>query len=52
MSQSVWLLILATVYWVLENRYFGWNWSPQSPEEVIADGIVVLLCGMAVMVSK
>lgn len=32
-----------------ETAYFGWNFLPQSPEEVIADGITLLLAALAVL---
>lgn len=52
MSNSAWILVLATIYWFIETEYFGWNIAPQSPHEVIADGIVVLLCAMSMMARQ
>lgn len=40
-------LVLALVFYVHENNYFGWNRHPMSPEECIADGIFVLLLALA-----
>jgi len=34
------------VWAVFYNSYFGWNFHPQSPEELICDGIFVLMAGM------
>ena len=42
MSNRLCVLFFAVMFWLLETRYFGWNWSPQSPEEVICDGIVLI----------
>ena len=52
MSKSAWLLVLALIFFVHENNYFGWNRLPQSPEELLADGIVVLLVAMSVLGRK
>lgn len=38
---------LATTFYLLENRYFGWNRYPQSPEEVLADGLFLLIAALA-----
>lgn len=39
-------LFLAIVFFVHENEFFGWNQLPQSAEECLADGIVVLLLAL------
>jgi len=41
------LLIIAAVWYVHLNNYFGWNWKPQSIEELAADGFCILLVAMA-----
>jgi hypothetical protein len=33
-------------YWHM-NEYYGWNRSPQSPDELLADGIFVLLFALS-----
>jgi hypothetical protein len=38
---------IGIAYWLLETKNFGWNWSPQSPEEIICDGIVAAIMAMA-----
>jgi hypothetical protein len=40
-----WLLALA--FYITENRFFGWNATPQTPEELICDGIVFALVAIA-----
>lgn len=44
--------VLAFLFWIHENNYFGWNASPQSPEECLADGIVFLLLALACLKGK
>jgi len=44
---NIQLIFLAILYAFTETAYFGWNWSPQSDAEVIADGIVFLLFATA-----
>jgi len=41
------LLFIAGAYAIFETTYFGWNWSPHSDAEVIADGIAFLLLAIA-----
>ena len=48
----LWIFFLGLVYGVSLNRYFGWNWRPQSAEEVIADGIFVLIMSLAMLAAK
>ena len=45
---SGWRFFVAVVFWVHANQYFGWNWSPKSAEEVLADGIVMLLLALSI----
>lgn len=45
------IFICGVSFWVMENRYFGWNWTPQSAEEVIADGIVVLILAISILAN-
>lgn len=40
------VLLLAMVWAIMENRHFGWNFTPQSDAELICDGIGFLLVGM------
>lgn len=40
-------VLFAISFYILENRYFGWNKLPQSQAEVIADGIVVILLAIS-----
>lgn len=49
---SGWRLFIAAVFWVSQNRYYGWHWMPQSDGELIADGIVMLLLALAIAPSE
>lgn len=40
-------LTIAVAFFIHENNYFGWNPRPQSPEECLADGLVVLMVLLA-----
>lgn len=42
---------LGMAYLYMETRFFGSNWWPTCPEEVIADGIGAIICciGLAVV---
>ncbi len=40
-------LFLAFMFFILQNRYFGWNGFPTSDAELIADGITVLLISIS-----
>lgn len=41
----------AVVFYVLQNNYFGWNSTPRSDAEVIADGILLVLVSLAVIAT-
>lgn len=43
------IFALAMFFGIVETRYFGWNLFPQSPAEVICDGIVCLLMALALV---
>lgn len=50
---KVWLiLVLAVSFYIRQNQYFGWNTTPQSDAELIADGIVFLLLAMMFLAGK
>ena len=42
------IFFLAVIFALAENSYFGWNWKPGSEAELICDGIVLLLCALAI----
>lgn len=46
------LYVIAGIYWLSETAYFGWNWSPQSSAEVVADGIAMILLALAIGFGK
>lgn len=41
------ILLIALFFAILETIYFGGNMTPQSPAEVICDGIVCLITALA-----
>ena len=47
--KSLQLFLLALLYGLFETAYFGWNLLPGSDAEILADGIVVLIVGMAIV---
>lgn len=47
-----WRLWFAAVFFVQENYYFGWNRYAQSAEELMADGLVLLIASMAFTRSR
>lgn len=42
------VFIMGNVFGLIETAYFGWNVTPGSPEEVLADGIAILICAMSI----
>jgi len=40
---SYWWYMVPATYFISENNYYGWNATPKSDSELIADGIVLLL---------
>lgn len=48
-SRAIGILVLAVFFSVIENAYFGWNWSPQSEAELICDGIAMLLFALGIL---
>lgn len=42
------ILAFAIVYAIVGNNFFGNNWSPQSAEEVLFDGIGILIASIGV----
>lgn len=47
-----WAFALATLFFIEQNRYFGWNSFPASDAELIADGITILIAAIAVSGDK
>lgn len=43
------LWFFAIAWWFFETRYFGWNATAGSPEEMICDGIVFVLVALALV---
>lgn len=48
--QMLWMI--AIIFGVASNAWFGWNWTPKSDAEVICDGIVLLLVAVAYAADK
>ena len=46
---NVKILILAIIFGVTETAFFGWNSLPESPAEVVCDGITMLILALAFM---
>lgn len=46
------ILFLSLCFWIEENSYFGWNLTADSPEEVICDGIFVLIAALSLLKEK
>lgn len=47
--KSVWIMSIAVWFFISENSYFGWNLTPHSDAELIADGMVLLMTIFAIM---
>lgn len=37
------LVLVGLIFWIAETAYFGWNKTPQSPQEQIADYISIIM---------
>jgi hypothetical protein len=48
---NLYIAWIAFVFFICENKYFGWNAFPQSDAELIADGIVLILFSMSLKKS-
>jgi hypothetical protein len=42
------VFIMGNFYGLLETAHFGWNVTPGSPAEVIADGIAILIVALSI----
>jgi len=42
------IFIVAFIFWVMENNFFGWNSYPKSEAELICDGIVCLIVAIGI----
>ena len=45
-------IFLWLIWFILENRYFGWNALPKSDVELIACGIGFILLAIAIAKAK
>jgi hypothetical protein len=49
MSKSFSIVLIGVWFFVMENIYFGWNRSPNSDAELLADGMVLMMMIFAIM---
>lgn len=42
------IIFIGLIYFIAENNFYGWNITPQSDFEVLADGINMIIWAMAV----
>ena len=48
-----WTIFAVAIYfWLIENKYFGWNFAPESPAEVICDGIVLAIVALGIAAKR
>jgi hypothetical protein len=47
--KSATIFAFGAFYALVVNSYFGYNWYPQSPEELIADGLFTLIMAVGVL---
>lgn len=47
-----WIFFLAVLFFIEQNRYFGWNAFPQSDAELMADGIMLVIAALSFKESK
>jgi hypothetical protein len=50
--KSATIFAFGAFYALVVSRYFGYNWSPQSPEELIAFGILALIMSVGVLAQE
>lgn len=50
MKACMWTI--AVLWFVTENTFFGWNLTPHSANELLADGISYVLIALAVMSGR
>lgn len=44
------LVMLNVLYFIVYNTYFGWNWKPQSPAEILCDDIFDVIMNIALVI--
>lgn len=49
-SKIMWAL--SVVYWYTQTKSFGWHWNHSCPEELICDGITLVMVFMAMLSTK
>ena len=46
------IFFIGIVYFICENKFFGWNALPKSSLEVVADGICLIIIAMAILAKN
>jgi len=46
------IVFTAILFGFMENQYFGWNFTPQSPAELICGGIVMVIFSLSFLGAK
>lgn len=46
------ILFMAVWFFITENAYFGWNARPQSADELICDGITMVLLALSLRTRR
>lgn len=46
MLYSFLIMSTAVLYSIVETKFFGWNLLPQTPEELICDGIAICIASI------
>ena len=52
MSKFWSICFIGTIYFISENRFFGFNVLPKSSLKIIADGIFLIIMAMAILAKE
>lgn len=50
--RSIYIWILAITFTIQQNMFFGWHFFPATTEELIVDGINMIIIALALMSSR
>ena len=50
MNKSI--VFIAVLFGIIKMNYFGWNFEPQSDNELFCDGIMFLILALAMLKPK
>ena len=45
---NIQIFVVAITWAYIYNSFFGWNWKSKSKEEIICDGIFVILIALSI----